>query len=70
MPVRINVEDNSTDGEKITVRQRAARKARDTLVKKDEKHFAKIGAKGGKKGGRPFKNPEAARRAANARWGK
>lgn len=71
MPVHISVQSqSSSDGEKITVRQLAARKARDTLIKKDDRHFNKIGAKGGKKGGRPFKDPEAARRAANARWRK
>ena len=68
MPIHITIDDQSKE-QKVDVRT-AGEKRRDTITKKDPGYYSKIGSKGGKKGGRPFKDPEAARRAVNKRWSK
>lgn len=70
MPIHIPVskDDNS---EEISVRKAAAIRRRDAYLAKDPDHYKKLGKKGGKSGGRPFRdNPEAAKKAINKRWGK
>lgn len=70
MPTHIPIQDNSTGGQKVDVRTQGE-KARDTLLKNDPKHYSKAGSKGGKNSPvRPFKDPERARAAVNARWAK
>lgn len=70
MPVHIPIEDKSDGVQKVDVRTQG-QKARDTLLANDPDHFKKAGSKGGKKSGnRPFKDPERARAAVNARWAK
>jgi hypothetical protein len=69
MPIHIPIQDNSEE-QKIDVRT-PGQKRRDTIKKTRPDFYPGIGSKGGKNStNRPFKDPEAARRAANARWGK
>lgn len=70
MPVHIPVQDNSQDPQHIDVRT-PGQKRRDTILKTRPDFYKKNGSKGGKNpnAARPFKDREAARRAANARWG-
>lgn len=70
MPTHIPVEDKDAGAQKVDVRTKGE-KIRETLLKRDPEHFAKAGSKGGKKSThRPFKDPERARAAVNARWAK
>ena len=69
MPMHIPIEDNSQELQKIDVRT-PGQKRRDTILKTRPDFYKKNGKKGGANStARPFKDPEAARRAANARWG-
>ena len=69
MPVHIPVQDNSED-QQVDVRT-PGEKRRDTIKKTRPDFYRNIAKKVGKESkNRPFKDPEAARRAANARWGK
>lgn len=69
MPTHIPVQDDSQE-QQVDVRTQGE-KARDTLLAKNPDHFKQAGSKGGKKSGnRPFKDPERARAAVNARWAK
>lgn len=57
------------ESHKIDVRT-PGQKRRDTILKTRPDFYSKNGKKGGANStARPFKDPEAARRAANARWG-
>ena len=70
MPTHIPIEDKDPGAQKVDVRTQG-QKARDTLLAKNPDHFKNAGSKGGKKSGnRPFKDPERARAAVNARWAK
>lgn len=70
MPTHIPVQDNSAGSQPVDVRTKGD-KIRESLLKRNPDHFRKAGAKGGaKSSSRPFKDPEAARRAVNARWRK
>jgi len=70
MPIHIPVQDNSQEPQNIDVRT-PGQKRRDTIKKTRPDFYHKNGSMGGKNStNRPFKDPEAARRAANARWGK
>lgn len=70
MPTHIPVQDTSAGTQKVDVRTQGE-KARDTLLAKNPDHFKKAGSAGGKKStNRPFKDPERARAAVNARWAK
>lgn len=70
MPKHIPVQDKSQESQKIDVRT-PGQKRRDTIKKTRPDFYQKNGSKGGRNStNRPFKDPEAARRAANARWGK
>lgn len=69
MPIHIPVSGGG-ESEKIDVRT-PGQKRRDTIKKTRPDFYKKNGSKGGRNStNRPFKDPEAARRAANARWGK
>ena len=68
MPKHIPVEDQSKPAS-VDVRT-PGEKRRDTIKKTRPDFYQNIGRKAGKNSkNRPFKDPEAARRAANARWG-
>lgn len=69
MPTHIQVQDDSQE-HTVDVRT-PGQKRRDTIKKTRPDFYQKNGSKGGKspKAARPFRDPEAARRAANARWG-
>lgn len=68
MPIHIPVQGDDRS-EHIDVRT-PGQKRRDTIKKTRPDFYQKAGSKGGKNStNRPFKDPEAARRAANARWG-
>lgn len=70
MATHIPVQDNDPGAQSIDVRTKGD-KIRETLLKRDPDHFKKAGSKGGKKSTyRPFKDPERARAAVNARWAK
>lgn len=69
MPKHIQVQGGGESHE-IDVRT-PGQKRRDTIRKTRPDFYQKNGSKGGRNStNRPFKDPEAARRAANARWGK
>lgn len=69
MPIHIPIQDNSQEPQKIDVRT-PGQKRRDTIKKTRPDFYKNIAKKVGKESkNRPFKDPEAARRAANARWG-
>ena len=69
MSIPIPVQGDSESHE-IDVRT-PGQKRRDTIKKTRPDFYKKNGSKGGKNStARPFRDPEAARRAANARWGK
>lgn len=69
MPIHIPVQSND-EPQKVDVRT-PGEKRRDTIKKTRPDFYKKNGSKGGKNStARPFRDPEAARRAANARWGK
>lgn len=69
MPIHIPVSGGG-ESEKIDVRT-PGQKRRDTIKKTRPDFYKNIARKVGKESkNRPFKDPEAARRAANARWGK
>lgn len=68
MSTHIPVQGDSQE-ERIDVRT-PGQKRRDTIKRTRPDFYKKNGSKGGKNStNRPFKDPEAARRAANARWG-
>ena len=68
MPTHIPVQGGGESHE-IDVRT-SGQKRRDTILKTRPDFYKKNGKKGGANStARPFKDPEAARRAANARWG-
>ena len=70
MPIHIPVSGGDGESEKIDVRT-PGQKRRDTIKRTRPDFYKKNGSKGGRNStNRPFKDPEAARRAANARWGK
>ncbi len=68
MPIEVTQPDS--EEQKIDVRT-PGQKRRDTILKTRPDFYKKNGSKGGKNpnAARPFKDPEAARAAANARWG-
>lgn len=69
MPTHIPVQGGGESHE-IDVRT-PGQKRRDTIKKTRPDFYKNIARKVGKESkNRPFKDPEAARRAANARWGK
>jgi len=66
----IEVTQPDNEPQKVDVRT-PGQKRRDTIRKTRPDFYQKNGSKGGRNStNRPFKDPEAARRAANARWGK
>lgn len=68
MPTHIQVQGGGESHE-IDVRT-PGQKRRDTIKKTRPDFYQKNGSKGGRNStNRPFKDPEAARRASNARWG-
>lgn len=69
MPTHIPVQGGDDEAKKVDVRT-PGQKRRDTILKTRPDFYKKNGKKGGANStARPFKDPEAARRAANARWG-
>lgn len=69
MPIHLPIRDDSQE-RTVDVRT-PGQKRRDTIKKTRPDFYQKAGSKGGKNStNRPFKDPEAARRAAQARWGK
>lgn len=67
MPIEVTQPDSHE--EKVDVRT-PGEKRRDTIKKTRPDFYKNIAKKVGKESkNRPFKDPEAARRAANARWG-
>ena len=78
MPIHIPVQHDDNDGQKIDVRT-PAQKRRDTIIRTrfngDEEAYIKAqreqASRGGKNGGRPFRDVKgAAKKAINTRWDK
>lgn len=66
--MNIPVTKEITPAQKIDVRT-VGQKRRDTLLAEDPDYFKRLGHKGGKNGGRPFKSIDGlAKKAADKRW--